>query len=124
MTGTPSLEERVAALEDAIRFPLRTIEAPPMSDDDIARFRDEFTKATRPLTPEQVRQLLAECFTVIKPGEHLIIRVPWTTTPTQLRELQDFTTQFAEELELPFRTLILPGDQLAVTQPEETPGAA
>ena len=92
MNDTPGLEERVAALEEAIRFPLQTAYFPPMSDEETARFREELEKAARqpyrilssppPLTPDQVRYLLRECVTVVKPGETLMIRgADWTPRP-------------------------------------------
>ena len=78
------------------------------------------------LAPDEIRQLLRECVTVVKPGEHLILRIPWTTTPAQVRELQDFVTDTAVWLDLPFKVLVLPGDELAVAEPEPggIPGAA
>ena len=69
-----------------------------------------------PLSPDEIRQLLRECVTVVKPGEHLILRIPWSVTPTQVHELQDFATETAESLGLPFKVLILPGDGLAITE--------
>ena len=101
-----ALARRVAALEEAIAFPLRTAYFPPMSDEETARFREDFEKAARqpyrilssppPLTPDEVRYLLRECVTVVKPGETLIIRVPWTTPRTQVRELQGALTNGTE----------------------------
>ena len=38
------------------------------------------------LTPARVRSLLRECVTVVKPGEVLVIRVPWDTSQRELRE--------------------------------------
>ena len=136
MTETPSLEDRVAALEARLAPGplLKPFGLPPLTEEQEAELRREFDEtmpafATHrviqqppPLTPEQVRQFLRECVTVVKPGETLVIRVPWTTTPGQLRELQDAVDQAAGWLDLPFKTLILPGDQLAVAEPEETPG--
>ena len=126
----PDLEGRVAALEEAIRFPLRAYipSWTPLTEAEEAEVRESIAEAARmpprviqqppPLTPDEIRQLLRECVTVVKPGEHLILRVPWHTTPGQLRELQDAADEVAGRLELPFRTLVLPGDELAVTEPE------
>jgi hypothetical protein len=45
----------------------------------------EFRRAmAEALTPDQVRQLLRECVTVVKPGETLIVRVPVTWSPEQV----------------------------------------
>ena len=121
-----ALARRVAALEEAIAFPLRTAYFPPMSDEETARFREDFEKAARqpyrvlswsaPLSPDEVRYLLRECVTVVKPGETLILRVPWTTTPTQVRELQVILDETTAWLELPFKALVLPGDELTVAE--------
>ena len=136
VTETPSLEERVAALEEAIRFPLRAYipSWTPLTEAEEAEVSESIAEAARmpprviqpppPLSRDEIRQILRECVTVIKPGEHLILRVPWTTTPGQLRELQADVNEAARWLELPFKTLILPGDELAVAEPGETPGAA
>ena len=80
------------------------------------RMAEVLTSPPPPLTPDAVRQLLRECVTVVGPGETVILRVPWTTTPTQVRELQDFVNGTAEWLNLPFKTLILPGDELGVAE--------
>ena len=128
----PDLEERVAALEEMIAHPLQIVSAPPgnFSDAQVAELREALGAAMSgpyehrilpsvpPLTPDQVRQLLRECVTVVKPGEHLILRIPWTTTPTQVRELQDFVTDTAAWLDLPFKVLVLPGDELGIAEPE------
>ncbi len=131
MTDTPGLEERVAALEEAIRFPLKSANFPPMSDEDVAKFREEFEAASgqpyrilpqpAPLTPGEIRQLLRECVTVVKPGETLILRVPWRTTPNQVSELQRVLDAIAEYRELPFKVIVLPGDELTIA---EASGAA
>jgi hypothetical protein len=129
LTSVPDLEERVAALEELVLHPQLFATFPSeLTEEEEARFREEFTVAASlpyrilpsvpPLTPDQVRYLLRECVTAVKPGEHLILRIPWTVTPTQVRELQDFVTRTAEWLDLQFKVLVLPGDSLAIAEPE------
>ena len=126
----PDLEERVAALEAALTFACTSPPPRPLTEAEMAGLRQQLAEVTRepsarrvippppPLTPDEIRRLLRECVTVVKPGETLILRVPWTVTPNQVRELQDFVNQTAEWLDLPFKTLILPGDALALAEPE------
>ena len=124
----PSLEERVAALEEALANPLRSYipSWTPLTEPEEAELRESIAKAAKlppriiwqppPLTPDEVRQLLRECVTIIKPGETLIIRVPWKTTPTQVRELQDALTDGIEYTGAPFKVLVVPGDELGVAE--------
>jgi hypothetical protein len=130
----PDLEERVAALEARLAPFQVTYSSswPALTEEETAELKDSMAEAAKlgplprlrppdppPLTPGQVRQLLSECVTVVKPGEHLILRVPWSTTPTQVRELQDYVNDTAGLRDLPFNVLILPGDELAVAEPEQ-----
>jgi hypothetical protein len=73
------------------------------------------------LTEDQVRQLLSECITVVKPGETLVLRVPWGTPPNHIRELHEALNLSgpAGEPYLPFQTVVVPGDELAVAHPED-----
>ena len=88
------------AIAEAANLPPRVIQPPP-------------------LTADEIRHLLSECVTVVKPGETLILRVPWTTTPTQVRELQVVLDETTAWLELPFKALVVPGDELTVAQAPE-----
>ena len=97
------LEERVAALEELVAHPLQIVSAPPdnFSDAQVAELRQQLGDAMRgpfthrviqpppPLSPDEVRQLLRECVTVVKPGETLVIR-DRNWTPNQVREIQDW----------------------------------
>lgn len=75
--------------------------------------------AATALTPDEARALLRECVTVVKPGETLVLRVPWGTSPNHLRELTDaLNCEWEGEPLLPFRTVVVPGDGLGVVQPE------
>ena len=127
MAGTVStLEDRVAALEEAIRFPLKTAYFP--SDEDVVQFREEFDRAARqpyrvlpqppPLSPDEVRQLLRECVTVVKPGETLVIRGRnWT--PRQVHEIQQAMNVMHEDGAIPFKVLAVFGDELAIAEDAE-----
>lgn len=128
-----SLEERVAALEAAIAEPLRAYipSWTPLTGKQEAELREQIAALAAeqpykyrviqqppPLTPDEVRQLLRECVTIIKPGETLILRVPWKTTPTQVQELQDALTDGIEYTGAPFKVLVVPGDELTVAEAE------
>src|ERR1017187_9594981 len=86
------IEERVAALEECIRFPLRMH-----------------------LSPDEIRQLLRECVTVVKPGETLVVRgTNWT--PSQTREIQQAMDEMHELGIVPFKALAVFGDELGVAE--------
>ena len=130
MADTPSLEDRVAALEMAADLSAFPSSWQSLTEAEKAGFiaaiaesrqRVRLRVLNAPLTPDEVRQLLRECVTVVKPGEHLILRVPWSTTPSQVRELQEVVNEMAGYLELPFRMLVLPGDELGVAEPGGIP---
>ena len=121
-----SLEDRVAALEAAMDLSAIPSSWPSLTEAEQAGFieaiaeakaRNEYRILNAPLNPDEIRQLLRECVTAVKPGETLILLVPWRTTPTQVRELQQAIDDGADYLNLPFKTLVLPGDELAVAEP-------
>ena len=131
-TSLRDLEERVAALEEAVRFPLRAYipSWEPLTEAQEAGLRESLAEAAKlgplpyrvvppPQSPDEIRQFLRECVTVVKPGETLILRVPWTTLPTQVRELQVVLDETTAWLELPFKAIVLPGDELAIAEPAE-----
>ena len=133
MADTPSLEDRVAALEMAADLSAFPSSWQSLTEAEKAGFiaaiaesrqRVRLRVLNAPLTPDEVRQLLRECVTVVKPGEHLILRVPWSTTPSQVRELQEVVNEMAGYLERPFRMLVLPGDELGVAEPGGIPDEA
>ena len=136
MTDAPSLEERVAALEEMIAHPLQIVSAPPgnFSDAQVAELREALGAAMSgpyehrilppvpSLTPDQVRQLLRECVTVVKPGETLVIRERnWT--PTQVREIQRWMDAEHESGRISFKVLAVIGGELAIAEPGGVPGA-
>ena len=123
----PDLEERVAALEELVLHPPQFATFPSeLTEEEEARFREEFAAAASqpyrilpsvpPLTPDQVRYLLRECVTVVKPGETLTVRVPWDTKPAQVAEYQRYVNEAIENGYIPFRVLVLGGDELGVVQ--------
>ena len=130
MTDSPGLEERVAALEARMAPMYVTYSSlPPLTEAEMTGIRESAAEALKlgppprhapeppPLSPAQVRYLLRECVTIVKPGETLILRVPWTTPPTQVRELQGALTNGTEYREMPFKVLVVPGDELTVAEP-------
>ena len=129
MTDSPSLEERVAALEARLApFQVTYSAWPALTEEETAELKEQIAALQQeplmhrvihlppPLTPEQVRQLLRECVTVVKPGETLVVRVGFDITPMQVRELQDAADGMCEYRGLPFKVLVFPGDELAVTE--------
>lgn len=69
-----------------------------------------------PLTKDEVRQLLRECVTVVKPGEVLVIRGLENWTVQQMREVQDVLNAMHGDGTVPFRSLIVPGAELGVAE--------
>ena len=136
MTDTPSLEERVAALEEALANPLRAYipSWEPLTEAQEAELRESLTEAVKmpprviwqrpPLSPDEIRQILRECVTVVKPGETLVIRgANWT--PNQVREIQQVMDAMHEDGRIPFEVLAVFGDELGVLHlPEDASGAA
>ena len=132
MTDIPGLEERVAALEEALANPLRAYipSWTPLTEAEEAELRESLAEAAKlgplpyrvvppPLSPDEIRQLLRECVTVVKPGETLILRVPWNTLPAQVRELQDALNDGIEYTQAPFGVFVVPGDELTVAEPAD-----
>lgn len=68
-----------------------------------------------PLTEGEIRQLLRECVTVVKPGECVVLRVAGLT-PQQHREYQTAVNAWHEHGTLAFRVIILVGDELGVVR--------
>lgn len=127
----PDLEERVAALEAALTFPYTFAPSPSMTEAEVAELREAIEEVVKlgpiahhvipsppPLTRDQVRCLLRECVTVVKPGETLVIRVPATWNPMQVREYAEAVYDRVEYLDLPFKAFVVTGDELAVAEPE------
>jgi ribosomal protein L16 Arg81 hydroxylase len=126
--GERSLEERVAALE-ALTLQPATAE---MTDEQVREFEKNFAQIVTqpwqpqilpsrpPLTQDEVRQLLRECVTVVKPGETLVIRGDRNWSPNQLREVQDWLDKAAEWRDLPFKIVVVPGEELGVAEPWRT----
>ena len=144
------IEERVAALEKCIRFPLRmyvpkweplteveeaevresAVEVArlgPLTEEQEAELRRAFDATMQPraahrviqqpphLSPDEIRQLLRECVTVVKPGETLVVRgTNWT--PAQTREIQQAMDEMHELGIVPFKALAVFGDELGVAE--------
>lgn len=132
-----ALEQRVAALEaalDELRHPLLVAEAPPLSEEETARFKAEFEAAAKQfpshlmrllplsppslLSPETVRQLLRESVTVVKPGEVLFLVCPENRTADQIGEIQRAVSAWLEYNAPDIRVLVLPYGEMAVAEPE------
>ena len=136
MADTPSLEDRVAALEEMLAHPVRFIlpSWDPLTPGQEAELRETAEAALKagpyrhrviiqppPLTPGEVRQLVRECVTAVGPGETLVVRGrDWT--PSQVREVQDWMDADYESGRIDFRVLAVIGDELAVVKPEASDG--
>ena len=97
-----------------------------MTDEQAAEFRERFAAAMEGgwaphlmLTKDEVRQLLRECVTVVKPGEALVVRMAGLT-PAQHREWQRAVTDWHEEGDLPFPVFIFNGDELGTAPAADT----
>jgi hypothetical protein len=119
------IEERVAALETALSAPPGPLEfsPQPLTDAEAAEFKERFAEAVRPLTPDQIRQLLRECVTVVKPGEVLILRALEGWTPHQVKEVHDVAAAWLEDNAPGIKALVIPPFEIAVV-PGGVPGAA
>ena len=70
------------------------------------------------LGEDEIRQLLRECVTVVKPGETLIVRVDRTWTPAQVKDVQEYADTVSKYRELGVKFLFLPGEEFAVAEPK------
>jgi hypothetical protein len=123
------LEDRVAALEECVRYPLRSFvpEWTPLTEAEEAEVKASIGEAakfpqrirvpleTRPLSLGDIHCILRECVTVVKPGETLIVRgTNWT--PAQTREIQQAMDEMYELGIIPFKALAVFGDELGVAE--------
>jgi hypothetical protein len=67
------------------------------------------------LGEDEVRHLLRECVTVVKPGEVLVIRVPGLT-PEQLYEYNEAVKRWLGDLAPGVRSLVTIGEELGVAE--------
>lgn len=90
--------------------------AAPMTSEQAEQFRERFGAVMReiqedpaahplrilprPLTDDEVRQVLRSAVTVVKPGELLVLRIgaEWDMTPNQLREYNDALRSWAQSM--------------------------
>lgn len=71
-----------------------------------------------PLTQDEVRQLLRECVTVVKPGEILVVQPGADYTPNQLREIQQMVDFWLATNALGTKALVIPGEAHQVVRPD------
>ena len=119
--STP-LEEAARAVAAEMCIPADA----PMTDEQAAEFRERFAEVAAEyrltilprssLTEDEIRQLLRECVTVVKPGETLVIRGDRDWTPNQMREVQDMLDAAVKWRELGFTVLVVPGEELGVAE--------
>lgn len=125
------LERRVATLE-AILLPgqsLRPFGMPPLTAEQEAQLKRDFDETMRgpltyrvlpsppPLTPDEIRQLLREAVTVVKPGEVLFYSYGGPNgTPGQIRELQDWISGWLELYAPDVKALVLPHGSMAAAE--------
>ena len=100
------------------------------TDEEIAEFGERFEAAMAeqkahplvtvfrepPLSPDQIRSLLRECVTVVKPGEVLVIRVSENMTPRQCSEYQQAVDGWIAYGDLGIKVMVLPGEGLGITE--------
>ena len=134
MADTPSLEDRVAALEmtaDIASFPSSWQELTEAEKAGFiaaiaeARQRVSYRILNAPLTPDEVRQLLRECVTVVKPGEVLFFRCLENWTSAQVGDIHEQIRWWLDENAPSVRVMMVPDMEMAVIEAgEEVPGAA
>ena len=123
----PDLEERVAALEAAAALRAYIPSWTPLTEAEEAELRESLAEAAKlgplpyrvvppPLSPDEIRQILRACVTVVKPGETLIIRVPLTWTPTMVGNYNDTIQSVHEMMELPFKAMVVPAESLGIAE--------
>lgn len=127
-----ALERRVTVLEDLTRQIAARMGIPadvPMTEEQVAEFRRLFDEAMRkpydwkvlpsppPLTPDEVRQLLRESVTVVKPGEVLFYTYGDPNgTPNQIREMQQVINGWLECNAPEVKVLVLPHGGVTVAE--------
>jgi len=100
-----------------------------MTDEEAAEFAERFAvymaenslthrviPLPPPLSPDQIRSLLRECVTVVKPGEVLVIRVSENMTPRQCSEYQQAVDGWIAHGDLGIKVMVLPGEGLGITE--------
>ena len=126
-TALRDLGERVAALEMAADLSALPSSWPGLTEAEKVGFIEAIAEArerTRhrllnaPLTPDEVRQLLRECVTVVAPGETLVVRVPSAWSALQVRDYSEVLRAAADRLGVPFQVMIVVGDGLGVAEAE------
>lgn len=129
-----SLADRVAALEAHLAPVYLTYSSlPPLTEAQEAELRESAAEALKLgppprlippeplLSPAQVRYLLRQCVTVVKPGETLVIRGrDWT--PNQVREIQRVVDAMREDGTIGFKVLAVFGDELGAIEAREEAG--
>jgi hypothetical protein len=73
------------------------------------------------LSPDEVRQLLRECVTVVKPGEVLVIRTT-DLTPNQMREYQEAVNWWVAENAPEVKVLVIHGEGGQIVRQEPAGG--
>jgi hypothetical protein len=70
------------------------------------------------LSADEVRDLLRECVTVVKPGETLIIRLPADSPEETVSYYRDRIQAAREHYRLPFQVVVVAADGLGVAEAE------
>lgn len=73
---------------------------------------------SEPLGPDEIRQLLSECVTVVKPGEVLVLRCPEGWGADQAEALQMYVSAWLTGNAPGVRALVVPALEPVIVQPE------
>jgi hypothetical protein len=73
------------------------------------------------LSADEVRDLLRECVTVVKPGETLILRLPSDTSIESVTWYRKHVEAVREYFNLPFQVVVLVAEGLGVAEAAPTP---
>ena len=73
---------------------------------------------SRSLTADEMRQLLRECVTVVKPGETLVLRTA-SMNPERVGQYQRWLDVMHDAGHLPFRAVVVYGDSLGIQEGDD-----
>jgi hypothetical protein len=99
--GYPAGDVTASELAERLSADTGILPSAPMTEEQVTEFRERFAAAMEqpgahelrflshdPFTPDEIRALLRECVTVVRPGETLIIRTT-DLAPNQMRDYQE-----------------------------------
>ena len=68
------------------------------------------------LTEDEVRQLLRECVTVVRPGEVLVIQMPWDAPAEAIYQFGERVHAVMQDMSPSIHTAVIPAVSLGVVE--------